>query len=210
MSNKTVNQEPFSQHEEQSEVSYSDSCCCSKDDSSQNASDESAQSGKTQSEVSEKIEELDPIALLEKEKSELKDAYLRLSAETENYRKRIEQEKESFKKFAVSNLIEKLLPVADNLERSIKASENSEHFNSLKEGVNMVFHQFEGVLKDAGLEAIEVKPGDEFDPQIAEAVMMEERDDIEFPMTVVDVFETGRKLGGRIIRTAKVKIAKKK
>lgn len=157
------------------------------------------------------LEEMDndPIAILEKEKKELKDSYLRLAAETDNYRKRIQQEKENFKKMALKEVVEKLLPVVDNLERSIQASSNSANIESLREGISMVLAQFETVLKDVGLETIEIAVGDEFDPQFCEAVMIEERDDIAHSMTIVDVFEAGRKMGGQVIRTAKVKVAKK-
>ena len=157
------------------------------------------------------LEEMDecPIAILEKEKKELKDSYLRLAAETDNYRKRIQQQQENFKKTALKEVVEKLLPVVDNLERSIQASSNSDNIESLREGITMVLAQFETVLKDVGLETIEVAVGDEFDPQYCEAVMIEERDDIAHSMTIVDVFEAGRKMGGQVIRTAKVKVAKK-
>ncbi len=157
------------------------------------------------------LEEMDecPIAILEKEKKELKDSYLRLAAETDNYRKRIQQQQENFKKTALKEVVEKLLPVVDNLERSIQASSNSNNIESLREGITMVLAQFETVLKDVGLETIEVAVGDEFDPQYCEAVMIEERDDIAHSMTIVDVFEAGRKMGGQVIRTAKVKVAKK-
>lgn len=152
-------------------------------------------------------DDIDPMEELRIENEKLKDAYLRLSAETDNYRKRINQEKENFKKFAVKSLVEHLLPVVDNLERSIKAETTDT--DALKEGIHMILHQFEKALHEAGLETIELKVGDEFDPQIGEAVIMEERDDVEFPMTIVEVFETGRKLGGQILRTTKVKVAKK-
>ena len=157
------------------------------------------------------LEEMDddPIAILEKEKKELKDSYLRLAAETDNYRKRMQQQQENFKKTALKEVVEKLLPVVDNLERSIQASSNSDNVDSLREGISMVLAQFETVLKDAGLETIEIAVGDEFDPQFCEAVMIEERDDIPHSMTIVDVFEAGRKMGGQVIRTAKVKVAKK-
>ncbi|MDK2819153.1 MAG: nucleotide exchange factor GrpE [Spirochaetota bacterium] len=161
--------------------------------------------------VKDAIEEMndDAVAILEKENQSLKDSYLRLSAETDNYRKRIQQEKENFKKIALKDVVEKLLPVVDNLERSIQASSNSDNIESLREGINMVLNQFEGVLKDIGLETIEISKGDEFDPQYCEAVMIEERDDIAHSMTIVDVFEAGRRLSGQVIRTAKVKVAKK-
>ena len=152
----------------------------------------------------------DPITILEKEKKELKDSYLRLAAETDNYRKRMQQQQENFKKTALKEVVEKLLPVVDNLERSIQASSNSDNIESLREGIAMVLVQFETVLKDVGLETIEIAIGDEFDPQFCEAVMIEERDDIAHSMTIVDIFEAGRKMGGQVIRTAKVKVAKKK
>ncbi|MGL4393963.1 MAG: nucleotide exchange factor GrpE [Brevinema sp.] len=159
--------------------------------------------------VEEQAEALDPMALLQKENAELKESYLRLSAETDNYRKRIQHEKENFQKVALKGMLEKMLPVADNLERSIQAAEQSDNLESLKEGVKMVLMQFESVLVDAGLEKMDVNVGDEFDPQISEALMMEERDDVEHSMTVVDIFETGRMLNGQVIRTSKVKVAKK-
>ncbi len=161
-------------------------------------------------EIVEEVVEDDPIAILEKEKEELKNSYLRLSAETDNYRKRMLAEQENFKKIALKNVVEKLLPVIDNLERSIEAAKTSDNVESLREGVSMVLTQFEGVLKDVGLDTVEVSEGDEFDPQFCEAVMMEERDDVPHSMTVTGVFEVGRKLGGQVIRTAKVKVAKKK
>lgn len=155
------------------------------------------------------VSEEDPIKILLEENAKLKESYLRLSAETDNYRKRLQQEKENFQKFAVKGFVEKLLPVVDNLERSVQAAENSDNISSLKEGVQMVLTQFETVLQDAGLDKISLKIGDEFDPQLAEALMMEEREDVEHSMTVVDVFETGRILNGQVIRTSKVKVAKK-
>ncbi len=141
---------------------------------------------------------------------DLRNAYLRLSAETDNYRKRILSEKENFQKLALRGIMEKLLPVIDNLDRSIHAAKNTDNVESLREGVEMVLAQFEGVLKDAGLETIDVKEGDEFDPQHSEAVMMEEVDDAPHPMTVDKVFEVGRRLGGQVIRTTKVKVEKQK
>lgn len=155
-------------------------------------------------------ESTDLLSILEKEKQELKEAYLRLSAETDNYRKRIQKEKEEFQKYAVRGLIENLLPVVDNLERSLKAADASDNMESLKQGISMVLTQFEDVLKNTGLEKIEIQVGDEFDPQVSKALMIEETEDGEYPMTVTEVFETGRKLGGVVLRSAKVKVAKKK
>lgn len=163
----------------------------------------------TQESLSEQ-ENTDLVSVLEKEKQELKEAYLRLSAETDNYRKRIQKEKEEFQKYAVRGLIENLLPVVDNLERSLKAADASDNMESLKQGISMVLAQFEDVLKNTGLEKIEIQVGDEFDPQVSEALMIEETDDGEYPMTVTEVFETGRTLGGVVLRSAKVKVAKKK
>ncbi|MGL4561664.1 MAG: nucleotide exchange factor GrpE [Brevinema sp.] len=180
--------------------------------------DESLEKDKLSADTSEPVEEnqqtnteeLDPMAVLQQENASLKDAYLRLSAETDNYRKRIQQEKDNFQKIALKGVIEKLLPVVDNLERSIQAAEHTEHLESLKEGVQMVLTQFETVLSDVGLEKISLNIGDEFDPQTAEALMLEESEDVEHSMTVVEIFETGRILNGQVIRTSKVKVAKKK
>ncbi|MGL5254443.1 MAG: nucleotide exchange factor GrpE [Brevinema sp.] len=148
----------------------------------------------------------DPVAVLMREKEELKNAYLRLSADMDNYRKRIQKEKEDFQKFAVKNLVENLLPILDNLDRSLKAQNID--VDSLKTGVGMVFSQFEGVLSESGLEKVTLQPGDEFDPQFAEAVIMEENSEASFPLTVAEVYETGWKIGNSILRTAKVKVYK--
>ncbi|MGL5722204.1 MAG: nucleotide exchange factor GrpE [Brevinema sp.] len=149
----------------------------------------------------------DPVSILMHEKQELKNAYLRLSADMDNYRKRIQKEKEDFQKFAVKNLVEKLLPVLDNLDRSLKA-ENID-VDSLKTGVTMVFSQFEDVLAESGLEKVVLQEGDEFDPQFAEAVIMEENAEAPHPLTVAEVYETGWKIGNSALRTAKVKVYKK-
>lgn len=149
---------------------------------------------------------LDPMQTLIEERDQLKASYLRLAADMDNYRKRTEKEKEDYRKYAVKNLIEKLLPVLDNFGRCLHAEGDAE---SLKQGAGMILTQLEGVMGEAGLQKIELSSGDEFDPQLAEALMMEENPEAPYSLTIAEVFENGWRIGEQTLRTAKVKVYKK-
>ena len=146
---------------------------------------------------------------LEETVADLKDKALREAAETENYKKRLRQEKENAVKYANESLIRDLLDPLDNFSRAIEASESSKDFDTIKTGVVMVEDQLHTILKNNwGLEAYSPE-GEDFDPADMEACMMKEMDGID-KETVLQVFMKGYKLHGKVIRAAKVMVGKPK
>ena len=139
----------------------------------------------------------------DKELADTKDQLLRITAEYANFRKRSEKEKQDAYAFAKSETIKELLPVIDNLERAL-ASE-SEDYESLKKGVELTFNNLVGTLGKLGVEIFGT-PGDEFDPNLHNAVMHIEDENYKNG-EIVDVFQKGYKINDKIVRPAMVKSA---
>ena len=143
---------------------------------------------------------------LEQENSELKDQFLRKSADFENFRKRMNREKEEAIAFANRELLEDLLPIIDDFERAIKSAEESKDFDAFLEGVALIEKQFTSMLERKwGLTRFDSE-GEEFDPQRHEAVTSEEGEPGSSP-TVVEDYQKGYLLRDRVLRSAKVKVA---
>ncbi len=142
------------------------------------------------------------------EASELQDKLLRMAAEFENYKKRMERDRGLALKFAEEGIIKELLPSIDNLERAIEQGQKTDNAGHLLEGVEMTL---KGLVASMG--KFEVKPlesiGQVFDPNIHEALAMEETDEME-PNNVLREFEKGYTFKEKLIRPAKVVVAKKK
>jgi len=136
------------------------------------------------------------------------DRILRLQADFENMRKRIEKEKEDFIKFANEGIILELLNVLDDLERTVELAQSQhQDLTSFLKGVEMIlFHLYE-MLKEYGVRPIEAK-GKLFDPLYHEALMQIENNELE-ENTIVEELQKGYLLNSRVIRTAKVKVSKK-
>lgn len=144
---------------------------------------------------------------LETESKENKDKYLRLFAEFENMRKRNERERLDFIKYANEGLIIEFLELADNFQRSLAAYEkNSDDVTSLVKGLQMMSKDINKLLEKNQVKPIEIKRGAAFDPNCMEILMQEETTDHD-DGAVIEVYQTGFKLGDRIVRTAKVKVA---
>ncbi|MDU3137426.1 MAG: nucleotide exchange factor GrpE [Anaerococcus prevotii] len=137
------------------------------------------------------------------EVNEYQERYQRLLADFENYKKREEASKADFKKFAQSSLIEKLLPVIDNLDRALEKADEDDAF---VEGVIMTRKELMKILENEGLEEIE-SDGCEFDHNIHQAVLAEENDEVE-ENHIIETFQKGYKLNGRVLRPAMVKVSK--
>ncbi len=140
---------------------------------------------------------------LEEDFNEFKDKYQRLLADFTNYKQREEASKADFKKYAVSNLVEKLLPVLDNFDRALK-DQNPE--DGLVKGILMTRDEMLSILKNEGLEEIS-SDGELFDPNIHQAVLAEDSDEVESDH-IIETFQKGYKLNNRVIRPAMVKVAK--
>lgn len=128
----------------------------------------------------------------------------RVAADFDNYRKRVARESEAHAARATESLVGELLPVLDNLERALDASEHHEEAK-VAEGVHMVKQQLAGLLARRGLEEITCKPGDEFDPHVHEALSHQPSDQPEG--TVAAVWQRGYRLGDRVVRAAQVVVS---
>lgn len=148
---------------------------------------------------------------LEKYRSEAKnnhEKYVRLAADFDNYRKRVAREKEELTKYANEKLIRDFLPIVDNLERALEHASNSVDFNAFVEGLKLIDGQLHAALTKHGVAKIETD-GSDFDPNFHEAVMQ-----VESPVhdynKVVEEFERGYLLNGRLLRPSKVSVAGQK
>lgn len=134
------------------------------------------------------------------ELAELKDSHLRLAAEYDNYKKRTAREKEDLYFLAKSDVLKRLLPVFDNLERA-----SSAQGEALEEGVKMILTSFKDTLGTLDVHEIEAE-GKEFDPNLHEAVFHEEDPD-KGESEVTQVLQKGYTCGDKVIRHAMVKVA---
>lgn len=139
----------------------------------------------------------------EEELQKQKDILLRTAAEYDNYRKRTEREKTSIYTDAAADTIEKILPVADNLERALSQEECT--VEDLKKGVEMVNKQLVDALTKLGVTTMG-EIGDEFNPELHNAVSHIEDENVG-ENTISQVFQKGYKIGDKIIRHAMVQVA---
>ena len=156
--------------------------------------------------------ELDPVKILEKdlldvknELTEQKDKFVRLQAETDNFRKRLSREKEEFSQYANERLFKELLPIFDNFERALEDPSND--IKSLKEGLAMILKQFSSFLEKEKVEPIEAI-GKKFNPMIHEVLTSEESSEHE-ENTIISQFIKGYMINNRVIRPSQVVISKK-
>ncbi len=146
---------------------------------------------------------------LAQEAAEYKDKYMRLFAEFDNARKRMEREKLDFVKYANEELLSEFLNILDDLERSVEAAKaKHEDYTAFLKGIEMVMAHVYEMLKKNNVKPIEAV-GKKFDPHCHEALMQEETEQAEDDV-ILEEFQKGYTLGDRVIRSAKVKVAKKK
>lgn len=150
----------------------------------------------------EQAAEPTPEEALQASLREQEDKYLRLLAEYDNYRKRSQKEKENAWTTAKADTAKEFLPVYDNLERALKQETADEAY---AKGVQMIMTQLKTVLEKLGIEEIPAL-GETFDPNFHNAVMHMEDDSLG-ENTVAEVFQTGFKIGDKVIRHAMVKVA---
>ncbi|MGA7721263.1 MAG: nucleotide exchange factor GrpE [Ignavibacteriaceae bacterium] len=142
------------------------------------------------------------IEQLEKEAAEYKDKLLRKAAEFENYKRRTENDQLNLLKYAAESFIIKLLPIVDDFERSLQHIDNTRDFDSLKQGIKLVYEKLIKVLDEQGVKKIE-SIGKPFDVHFHEAIMQKKADGVE-PHTVLDEVEKGYIYKDRVIRHTKV------
>ena len=148
-------------------------------------------------------------AHLIEEAAKYKEQYIRLYAEFENARKRMDREKQEFIRYANEGLIVEFLDILDNLERSIESAKaKHEDYEAFVKGIELVMANIHDMLKKNNVKPMKVG-GKMFDPHRHEVLMQEERQDLD-DGTVIEEFQKGYCLGEKVVRTAKVKVAKKK
>jgi molecular chaperone GrpE len=148
------------------------------------------------------VEELSIEEQLAKDLASEKDKFLRLFAEFENYKKRTSKERMELFKTANQEVLQAILPVMDDFDRAIVEISKSEDDNLIK-GVELIHAKLKDTLFSKGLEVIEIKSGDVFNADFAEAITQIPAGD-ELKGKIVDVIEKGYKLGDKIIRFPKV------
>ena len=168
----------------------------------QNENVESQEAEKSVEETSE-----DKIKKLEAELQEWKNSYTRKLAEFQNFTKRKENEVAEMRKYASEGIIVKLLDNIDNLERAVDASKESQNFDSLIEGVNMILNNLKNLLTEEGVEEIEAA-GKEYNPYEHKAMITENKEELD-DNVVVQVFQKGYKMKGKVVRPAMVTVNKK-
>jgi len=136
----------------------------------------------------------------------LKEQALRSHAEAQNARRRAEQDVEKARKFALEKFVAELLPVADNLERAIAAGDKEDEGQKVVlEGVALTYKSLLDTLKKFQVEAINPE-GEPFNPELHQAMSMVPNPDVE-PNTVLNVFQKGYTLYGRLVRPAMVVVS---
>ncbi|HMQ48298.1 MAG TPA: nucleotide exchange factor GrpE [Saprospiraceae bacterium] len=135
--------------------------------------------------------------------TELKDKYLRLFAEFDNYKKRTIKEKLDMMNTAAQDTLTALLPILDDFDRAKKNAEMAGAKETFSEGVNLVYQKLYGALRQRGLEPM-ASDGEPFDPEFHEAVTKIPAPTEEMKGKVIDTIEKGYKLNDKIIRYAKV------
>jgi len=183
----------------------------SEDDADAEAADGAPDSAETEQNGEEQALK-DELEALQEERDELNDRLLRKTAEFENFRRRMDREKKRRHRAGKERVVELMLEVLDDFERSLDAADDLEDsddvesaYESLKGGVEMVFRKFQDQLESLGVEPIEAK-GKPFDEQYHEAMMRQPTDEAE-PGMVLQEIRKGYTMGDRVLRHSRVVVA---
>jgi len=141
----------------------------------------------------------------EEKLAELQDRYLRLSAEYDNFRKRSLKEKIDLQKSANENLLETILPVADDFDRAMQSVDEAKDIKAVKEGLKLISGKFKGFLSQQGVKEIEAV-NKEFDTDLHEAITKIPAPSKKLKGKVVDVVQKGYFLNDKVLRFSKVVI----
>ena len=161
----------------------------------------------SEEEQSEQVEEKDEMETLKENLKEAEDKYLRVLAESENARKRMQKERQDMTKYAVEGVLAEFLHPIDSLEKALSFAESmSDEVKNWAVGFEMLLGQFKQILSNHGVEEYH-SVGKVFDPHLHEAMEMVESTEYE-PGVIVEECVRGYKMGERPIRVARVKVAK--
>ncbi len=166
---------------------------------------ETVNEGATETVAEEKTAE-QLLAEAEERIKELNDKYLRQVAEFDNYRKRVIKEKAELIKNGGEKIVTSILPILDDFERAQENMEKVDDVKALKEGVDLIVEKFTKLLKQEGLEKMDVI-GEDFDTDYHEAIAMVPGQPDNMKGKVIDCVTSGYKLNDKVIRHAKVAVA---
>ncbi|GHT07737.1 protein GrpE [Bacteroidia bacterium] len=155
------------------------------------------------------VDEVEDDAVDSTESDELeqaKDAYVRLMAEYDNFRKRTIKEKADLIKNGGEKTLVGLLPIVDDFERALETVDKATDLAAVKEGVDLIYQKFLSFLQQNGVKAMETV-GQDFDPELHEAVALVPGADDDKKGKVIDNLQTGYTLNDKVIRHAKVAVA---
>jgi molecular chaperone GrpE len=180
-------------------------------DAVDSGANEAEQTGSVSTEeIEQELLEEEPISeteQLQQQVAEANDQVLRVQAEMQNVRRRVERDVENAHKYALDKFSADLLPVVDNLERALSSiSADDESQKAVAEGIELTLKSFVDVLARFKIEPVD-PAGQPFDANLHQAVSMVPNPDLE-PNTVMDVFQKGYTLNGRLIRPAMVIVSK--
>ena len=178
---------------------------------SRNACEPKATAGETGDEVPEKKDHVQELMVklqeAEEKAAENYDKYVRAIAELDNYRKRATREKADAIQYGNEDLLRDILPLVDGMDRALEHACNSDDFDAFRKGLKLLQGQLLGCLQKHGVEMIDTT-GKDFNPHIHEAMMQVESAQHE-DSQVVEEFERGYLLNGRLLRPAKVSVCKR-
>jgi len=152
--------------------------------------------------------DLDPnarIAALESQLADAQDQFLRARADYQNLKRRTEEERDNLRTFLSADLLGRLLPVVDNLDRALASAASAPDFDAFRVGIEGIRRQMEDLLTREGVEPI-VAQGETFDPNLHNAILRDETSDAP-DNTVVEELQRGYTIHGKVLRPALVKVA---
>lgn len=153
-------------------------------------------------EEQKEIAEKEVIKQKQAEIDDITDRYKRILAEFENHKKRSQKEREGLYNMVLSDIIEAILPILDNLENAAKVDTKDEEY---KKGIELVLKQFQDTIKAKGIEEIKTV-GETFDPELHEAVSSVQ-DESKGEKEIIQEYRKGYKIGSKIIRHSMVVVA---
>ncbi len=141
---------------------------------------------------------------LEEKVKELEDKYLRVLADFDNYRKRMIKELQEAREYGKLELLQDFLPIIDNIEMSLKMKDSDPRM--IVKGIEMIHRNIIETLRSHGIDVYESNEGDEFDPELHEPILVDDKE--AESGKVLSVVSKGYRFKGRVIRPSKVKVKK--
>lgn len=206
---ESVKQNAESQTEETTENNSEETSNSVENTESNNSQDvETNEEAANKDASNEEDENVDPkdqeIERLQQLANDNEEKYLRLYAEFENYKRRIQNENKINKTYQAQGVLTDILPTIDNIERALQIEGDDDSFKSLQKGVQMVHESLLRALKDNGLEEIESE-GQAFDPNVHQAVVQDDNPEYESGV-ITQELQKGYKLKDRVLRASMVKV----